>query len=209
MLPAGLAFTFRTHGSVFVALAFGLEHVRKGVVCGDVDLFNHFANQIADLPLRSRAQAFIAQMDELTQVHGTGQVGRAGVLQNIPSVLIGDAKLLQIGVRLSAGAHAFKEQMQGFGVIGNRGRNDRRAILHVTVALTLNTKANEAVSSQLSQQSAGHSADLPSKGHVFQDTFVAGRIALPHNATIRGWFRLIALASRLLNGLNRGMSETS
>lgn len=209
MLPAGLAFTFRTHGSVFVALAFGFEHVRKGVVGGSVDFFNHFANQIADLPLRSRAQAFIAQMNELAQVHGTGQVGRTGVLQNIPSVLVRDAKFLQIGVRLSAGAHAFKEQMQGFGVVGNRGRDDRRAILHVTVALTLNAETDEAMPSQLSQQSAGHSADLPGKGHMLQDTFVAGRIALPHNAAIRSGFRLIALASRLLNGLNRGMSETS
>ena len=119
-----------------------------------------------NLPLSSDAQAFITQMDELTEIHGAGQAGSAGILQNIAGILIGDFKLLQIGISLETGTHALKEQMERLRVIGDCGRDNGSAVLHIAVALALHAETDKTMPCQLCQKRAGYTADLPCKKHV-------------------------------------------
>lgn len=77
--PSAGALSLHTKREKGVTQTFGLEHITKLFTSGLVYFFDHSGNKLPDFPLRPRAEAFVAHVDEFTEIHGKGDIAGGSI----------------------------------------------------------------------------------------------------------------------------------
>lgn len=132
----------------------------------------HLVGHLPDLPLGAVAAPQREEVEELPGVHGDGDVGSAGVRQEVPGVLVGDPKLLQLRVGLPYGAHDAVEDLLRLGVALDGGRGHERCGFHGDIPLALLGVGCHPVPHELVGERPGHPFDAESEHGVLDDGMV-------------------------------------